>query len=135
MTAADVLDHAHAAGVELSTTPKGNLRWRCRGGLPKEVRQALAAHKAELLELLGGEEAKPHGTLAEADADEAEARYRYPPPGTPLSFGDDSGRPCSLSEALWWTWASGPSWFRVRAYLPPPVAVHYRPASATDATA
>jgi hypothetical protein len=52
MSAAAVLEQARAVGVELSATPEGNLRWRCRGGLPDKLRQALAAQKPALLELL-----------------------------------------------------------------------------------
>jgi len=54
MTLADVLKQAHAAGVELSATPTGNIRWRCPGGLPDDLRQSLAAHKPELVKLLAG---------------------------------------------------------------------------------
>jgi hypothetical protein len=52
MSAAAVLEQARAAGVELSATPGGNIRWRCRGGLPDPLRRSLAAHKPEILELL-----------------------------------------------------------------------------------
>jgi hypothetical protein len=59
MIAPEVLNQARAAGVELSATPEGKLRWRRPGGLPSELRQALMAHKAEILELLG----LPNGAL------------------------------------------------------------------------
>src|SRR5262245_7701988 len=52
MSAAAVLEQARAAGVELSATPRGDIRWRCRGGLPDPLRRSLAAHKPEILELL-----------------------------------------------------------------------------------
>src|SRR5262245_34363025 len=35
-----------------------------------------------------GQEGEPRGTLAEADADEVEGRYWYPPPEIPLCFQD-----------------------------------------------
>jgi hypothetical protein len=52
MKAADVLHQACITGVELSATPEGNLRWRSLRPLPEDLRQALVAHKAELVELL-----------------------------------------------------------------------------------
>jgi hypothetical protein len=128
MSAADVLDLARAAGVELSATPAGKLRWRCPGRLQDELRQTLTAHKAELIELLVGADGNPRLTLADADADEAEGRFWYPPPGTPLFFQDEAGRPCSQGEANRWTWAGASSWFRSSAYPPPPLAADLRSA-------
>jgi hypothetical protein len=65
---------------------------------------------------------EPFGTLADADADEAEGRYSYPLAETPLYFLDDSGRCCTPGEARWWTWAGAPSWFRVTVYPIPTLA-------------
>jgi hypothetical protein len=59
MSAADVFHRARAAGVELSMTPAGNIRWRCLGGLPDDLRRSIAAHKPELLRLLDAKETKP----------------------------------------------------------------------------
>jgi hypothetical protein len=52
MTATAVLREARAAGVELSATPEGRIRWRCLGPLPEALRQQLVADKADLLLLL-----------------------------------------------------------------------------------
>jgi hypothetical protein len=49
MTAAEALEAARAAGVQLSATPEGKIRWRSRGSLPEPLRKALQAHKGELL--------------------------------------------------------------------------------------
>jgi hypothetical protein len=53
MTAAVILEEARAAGVALSATAKGMIRWRCRGPLPDSLRAMILTHKAELLEALG----------------------------------------------------------------------------------
>ena len=66
MSAAAVLEQARAAGVELSATSEGNLRWRCLGGLPDDLRRTLAAHKPELLKLLAANEPDPAGWDEEA---------------------------------------------------------------------
>jgi hypothetical protein len=58
VTAADVLAGARARGVELTASPEGKLSWRCRGALPEDVRERLAAHKPALLDLLRQEEAR-----------------------------------------------------------------------------
>jgi hypothetical protein len=66
MSAADVFHRARAAGVELSMTPAGNIRWRCLGGLPDDLRRSIAAHKQELLRLLDAKETKPADWDAES---------------------------------------------------------------------
>jgi len=68
-----------------------------------------------------GEEVEPRGTLAEADALEAEgaAEFWYPPPEAPLYFQDVDGRPCGRSEASRWSWEGASSWFRVGSYPAP----------------
>jgi hypothetical protein len=52
MNAVAVLEQAQASGVKLSATPGGNLRWRCIGGLPADLRNGLVARKAQILELI-----------------------------------------------------------------------------------
>ena len=69
MTATAVLELARAAGVELSATPEGNLRWRCRGALPDELREALVACKGGLLKLLAAEVISPECALSQSPAD------------------------------------------------------------------
>ena len=52
MSAADVLEDARRAGVELVVTHRGTVRWRCAGPLPEDLRADLIAHKAEIVALL-----------------------------------------------------------------------------------
>ncbi len=49
---AALLEEALSRRVELSVTPTGNLRWRCRGPLPEDLRLRLVEHKAALVVLL-----------------------------------------------------------------------------------
>jgi hypothetical protein len=53
MTVSVILEQARAAGVHLSATPDGKLCWRSHGPLPEGLRELLAAHKADLLALIG----------------------------------------------------------------------------------
>ena len=71
MTAAEVLRQARAAGVELSATPEGTLRWRCRGRLPEALRERLLTFKAEVLAHL---RQAPYRDAAAADTLLAELR-------------------------------------------------------------
>lgn len=51
MTAEEALDEARRRGVRVRAAgPK--LRWRCRGPLPDDLRDLLAAHKPALLAVL-----------------------------------------------------------------------------------
>jgi hypothetical protein len=52
MSLHDVLRLVRERGVFLWPGPDGQLRWRCVGQLPDDLRQRLVAHKAEILALL-----------------------------------------------------------------------------------
>ena len=52
MTPSEVLAECSRRGVELSATPAGAVRWRCRGTLPEDLRQAIQENKIGLLALL-----------------------------------------------------------------------------------
>jgi hypothetical protein len=86
MTLAAVLAEAHAAGVELSATPEGKIRWRCPGTLPEGIRQEIVCHKAELLALLQvWDQSAADSLLAELQAEVARIQRedfggRLPPP-------------------------------------------------------
>jgi hypothetical protein len=111
MTAAELLDDLDSRGITVIAV--GNrLRWHPREALDTAEVEALRQHKPELLGLL-------RGTLAEAEADEMQGRYWWPPPGTPLFFQDSAGRPRSRGEARMWTYTGAPSWYFANVYPPP----------------
>ena len=67
MTAGTVLQQARAAGVELSATPEGNLRWRFPTSLNDDLRHLLAVHKVDLVALLASwNQSEADGLIDEA---------------------------------------------------------------------
>jgi hypothetical protein len=64
MTATTLLHEARAAGVTLTATADGKLRWRCRGPLPADLGSALAAHRPQLLALLTWNQGDPDRLVA-----------------------------------------------------------------------
>jgi hypothetical protein len=92
MTAADILDRARAAGVELFATA-GRLRWRCRGQLPDELRQLLQANKTAVLRLLDWDQVEAERLLADLRATvERIARQGFggKPPASFLALAEDA---------------------------------------------
>jgi hypothetical protein len=84
MSAADVLERANTQGVALWIGEGGKLHWRCPGGLPAELREALADHKADLLGLLARQAERLAAELA-LEVDEIERRD-FSPAGFPDSL-------------------------------------------------
>lgn len=124
MDGLELLAEARRAGLTVRTEG-GRLIVRGTRRL-EAVAKCLLSRRAELLGLLAGADETRRGTHADADADEAAGSYWYPPPGTPIYFQGENGRPCSAGEARWWTWTRAPSWFRVSAYPPSPLATDLR---------
>ena len=69
MTPDEVLTLARQRGVSLWPGPSGQLRWRCIGALPDDLRNLLVEHKSSLLAML-----PPPWDQADAERLVAEAR-------------------------------------------------------------
>ena len=52
MTASEAMSRASAAGINLTATSQGGLRWQSPRPLPNEIRCALAKHKGEILKAI-----------------------------------------------------------------------------------
>jgi hypothetical protein len=119
MEGLSLLAEARAAGLTLWVDGD---RLIIRGPRSQEALvKRLLSRKAEIIRALEAQRSTsgPAGSLADADADEAEGRYWYPPPGTPLYFADESGRPSERSVAYMWTFEGSRTWYFAKGYPPP----------------